>query len=466
MDEKKNILFIPYTFSNGGGAEKILQILVNNLPQEKYNITIQEVECFEKKLEINKNIKIHTAFWGQKIIDKFIYPTNYTLLIYFPSLLKKIFFLDNYDAVITYNYQLPSFMLPAFKNEKKVAWFHSDIYDLQSSSLYWEKQRQKKVWNKADKIVTISNMSLQSLYDVFPEFKDKSTIIHNGLDFENVKQLSKEECDFNFSDLPTLICVGRIDQRKNFQFAVRVLRELQNQNVKCKLLIVGDGDLLKEVKDLSESLGVSEKVFFAGFQTNPYKYIAKSKILCVTSLSEGWPTVIMESMSLGIPFITTPVAGASDELVDNERCGLVAGYDEKEYADVVTKLLQDEKLYQQMCNNCKENVKQYSAEKYAEHFMELLTELGVEENQKSKISKISIILSYALYFLLYIISFGDFLFRLQIIYKRIKEKKLFKTIKNIIYLFGLILLWPVIFVGKIFIFPCYVKKIVNHNGGK
>ena len=47
---------------------------------------------------------------------------------------------------------------------------HSDIYDLNEKELEWEKNKQRKVWNGADKIVTISNFSFRSLKDVFPEF--------------------------------------------------------------------------------------------------------------------------------------------------------------------------------------------------------------------------------------------------------------------------------------------------------
>ena len=465
--EKKRLLFIPYTFTNGGGAEKVLQLLVNNLSQDQFEITIQEVEQFNKFLDINENVKLHYAFLNQNFPGKLFNELNYILLVYFPTLLKFIFGLSGFNAVISFNYQLPSFMLPGFKSEKKIAWFHGDLYDLQELSKEWEKNKQQKVWKNANRIVTISNKSKKSLDDIFPDFSDKLQIIHNGTDTQKIIEQSKEEIDLSIDNIPYIVCVGRLDENKNFILAIQALAELKKQNIDCALVLVGEGNQHETLSKEAEKLDVLDKVFFAGFQTNPYKYIARSKLLCVTSFSEGWPTVVMESMALGKPFVTTPVSGASEELAAGGNCGLVAGYDEKEYAEAVKKLLKNNDLYNQMSLNCTENVKQYSAEKYAENFTNLLNELGVHNIEgDKKTPKIKLLLSYVVYFLLYIISFGEILFRLQIITKRIKGKRLFKVIKNIIYLFGLIILWPVMFVVKIFIFPFYINKIIKENGGK
>ncbi len=468
-NEKINLLFIPYTFTNGGGAEKILQMLVNFLPLNKFNITIQEIENFGKELKVNDGIKQNVSFFGQSILDKIFYQCNYTLLLNHPSLLKTLFFLNNYDVVVTYNYQLPSFMLPAFKEQKRIAWFHTDIYDLNENNMIWEKKKQKKVWNNIDKIVTISNYSYKSLNDVFPEFIEKGTIIHNGMDFSAIQELSNEECDFDFSGSPVITCVGRIDERKNFQYAIKILYELKNQNIDCRLLIVGDGNLRNDIVELAKSLNVYDRVFFTGFQKNPYKYIKHSKLLCVTSFAEGWPTVVMEAMSLGIPFITTPVAGASEELSDNGNCGIVVGYDEKEYASAIIRLLKDEKLYAKMSMACKTQVMQYSAEKYAQNFMNLLDELNVNEavhNKKNESKfklKIKTLLSYILYSCIFVINIEEIINRIAIITKRIKERRVIKIVKNTIYLFGIIILFPIISIIKLICLPFYFKRLLKNK---
>ena len=462
---KQKLLFLPYTFTNGGGAEKVLQILVNNLPAEKYDITIQEVEHFNKFLELNDNVNLRMAFMNQNSPEKSFNELNFILLSYFPSILKNIFNLYNYDAIITFNYQLPSFMLPAFRNVKKIAWFHGDLYDLKEQDKKWERKKQELVWKTADRIVTISNKSQQSLFELFPKFSDKCKIIHNGTDTKKIIEKSQEPVEIPFNNIPYVVCVGRLDENKNFILAIRAVAQLNKQGIECGIVLVGEGNQHEYLLQQTKDSGIQDKVFFAGFQTNPYKYIKNAKALCVTSLSEGWPTVVMETMALGIPFVTTPVAGASEELSAGGKCGLVAGYDENEYASQLQKLLNDEKLFAQMSANCIEHVKEYSAEKYVENFELLLNEIDTPEN-KTKHKLIPAVFSYLIYFILFVFSIGELIFRIQVIGKRIKEKRFIKIFKNIIYLFGIIILLPVTFIFKCLYFPFYIRKIIKKGGRK
>ncbi len=375
---KIKLLFIPYTMTNGGGAEKVLALLVNNLDSEKYDIRVQEVHQYFNEISLAPHVKFEKPFINNKkvFLSKVSHRVTLFLLAHFPIVLKKIYKLDC-DVVIPFNYQLPSFMLPAFKQEKKIAWFHGDIYDLNETGKEVQKKKQRTVWSDTDAIVTISNKSLHSLEVLFPEFMNKAYIVHNGIDIADVQRLAKEKCEFDFDDLPVLICAGRLDKNKNFSLAIRAISELHKRGIKCRLLILGQGELESELKNLAEFLKISDFVHFCGYKNNPYPYIAASRIFCLTSYSEGFPTVAIETMSLGIPFVTTPVSGASEELSDNEKCGLVSNWNAEEYADKLQKLLTDSELYEQMSKNCLEHVKDYSVEQYVSAFEKVLSYLGV-----------------------------------------------------------------------------------------
>ena len=366
--------------TNGGGAEKVLALLVNNLDSKKYDIRVQEVHQYFNEISLSPHVKFGKPFINNKkdFLSKVSHRLTLFLLEHFPIVLKKLYKLDC-DVVIPFNYQLPSFMLPAFKKEKKIAWFHTDIYDLNENCKEAQKKKQRTVWSDAEAIVTISNNSLRSLQTLFPELMNKTYIVHNGIDIADVQRLAKEKCEFDFDDLPVLICAGRLDKNKNFSLAIRAVSELHKRGIKCRLLILGQGELESELKNLAEFLKISDFVHFFGYKTNPYPYIQKATVMCVTSFSEGWGMTIVEGMIFGIPFVTTPVSGASEELADGGKCGLVSDYEPAHYADALEKLLTDNALYTQMKNNCLEHIKEYAVEQYVAGFETVLSGIRVKK---------------------------------------------------------------------------------------
>lgn len=365
--EKLRILFITYTHSNGGGAEAVLTNLVNNLDPEKYTISVFEIVNYNVKKEpLNSNVEFLGSLYSLSN-PRPIRRTWESILEQEPEIIRSLRRLDA-DVVITWNYQTPSFMLPAFQDKKTIAWFHGAIDDLDIFALpelrvlpYYTRL-QKKAWSKAGKIITISNHSLQSLKKVFPEYCSKTSIVYNGTQVDLIHKKAADSIDFNFSryDFPFLICMGRLDENKNFSLVIKSVAILKKQNISCGLIIIGDGKENTKLRVLSKKEGVDDKVFFLGYKQNPLPYLREAKILCVSSLSEGFPTVVTEAMALGKPFVTTPVAGASEELAYGGLCGLIAKWEPEDYAGKLQTLLSDDFLYESMSKKCIERIQKFS----------------------------------------------------------------------------------------------------------
>ena len=387
MNTKKiKLLFITYTHSNGGGAEKVLTTLVNNLDSGKYDISIFEIVQYSVKREpINSNIKLLSPLYCYNDRDYKIKVLDY-ILEQKPKIIRVLNNFDVYDVIVTWNYQLPSFMLSAFPDKKTVGWFHGAIDDLNiSNNLYSVKHRynlQKKAWGFADKIITISNKSLQSLQDVYPEYICKAKIIHNAFDTEAatinaIGKIDDSHIDYNFS---IIVCIGRLDKNKNFSLVIKAIAKLRDEHICCSLLIIGDGEEKDSLMHLASELHIMDSVFFLGYKQNPMPYINQAKILCVSSLLEGWGMTVCESMVLGKPFVTTPVAGASEELADNGMCGLVADWNVDDYAEKIKLLLTDKVLYNRMSENCIKKIKEFSIENTVLQFDNLIASLPEKAN--------------------------------------------------------------------------------------
>lgn len=97
--------------------------------------------------------------------------------------------------------------------------------------------------------------------------------------------------------------VGRFANMKNHEFAVDVFYRYNICNPKSRLIFVGDGELRKSIEEKVERLGISNKVIFAGMQSNVNEWMRLFDVLLVPSLFEGFPGVMLEAQASGTPVI-------------------------------------------------------------------------------------------------------------------------------------------------------------------
>lgn len=366
---KKKILFIIWSFSYGGGAEKILANIVNNMDPEKYEIEILEyLYVGIKKEKINSNIKLYSPIidaTNKNIFNRIKNVIISKLVEYYPKLVRKIYLNKTYDAEIAFNYMIPTFLLNE-KSGKIISWMHGAIYDLKDSKKNFKLQQ--KSLEKVNNIVAISKKTYNSILDIFPQYKNKLLLVHNGYEFSKIEKMAKEK---NNNKVDLLFC-GRLDKNKNPIKMLNILKIIKEKGYDYKLGFLGTGELLGIVKNYIENNNLEHNVCIFGYSNNPYSYMNNSKLICMTSYSEGFPTVIIEGMTLGKPFVTTSVAGV-DEMYDNGKCGFIIDDDEK-YANKIIEILSEKKKYEQISRHCKSYVKKFSIENQIQKLEELINE--------------------------------------------------------------------------------------------
>lgn len=367
----KKILFVPYTFSMGGGAEKILADTVRNLDPEKYEVTILPYADYNIKTEkvpeyvtvLPGILDITRAGKAEKLI-------KHILVHFCPELLRKWYIKDQYDMEISFNYQIPSFLVKETKNTKAIMWVHTDVYDLKNSAL--QRCLQRRSFRRATKIVVISENTERSVAEIFPECAQKIVRIYNGIHLDNIRQRSKETCDITLQS-NAVVFLGRLDERKQPLALLEVARILNERNVPVHFYFLGQGELETEVRNKISEYHLEDRVSLLGYQQNPYPLIAQGKIICMLSLAEGFPTVFAEGMALGKPFISTHVGGVQ-EMSQDGRCGILVDSPEA-CADAIAQLLADEVRYQQMSQACLERIEDFSMARQKENIEKLLNSL-------------------------------------------------------------------------------------------
>lgn len=174
------------------------------------------------------------------------------------------------------------------------------------------------VYNKlADGIIVnaqqIKNVLLKS------KFMDNSKVrvIYNGLDLSNLGQASKAEkpsgnCSFLVSSM------GRLYHRKRFDYLIKGFHQFISSGGSndCRLQIIGDGEELNVLKQLTSKLKVEDKISFTGFLSNPYPHLAVSDVFVLLSRNEGISNALLEAMYFKNAIITTAAGGVAEFIED------------------------------------------------------------------------------------------------------------------------------------------------------
>ena len=177
---------------------------------------------------------------------------------------------------------------------------------------------------------------------------------------------------------PVVGTIGRLTEVKQQDLLIRGFAQIKNRVSDAHLLLVGDGPLRGDLRALAESLGLSDRVHFAGYQAQPERYLRAMDVFALTSRSEGMPLALLEAWAAGLPVVVSRVGGLP-ELVDDGRTGLLFDFsDEAALATALCDLLADVEAARRLGAAGRARVEaRYSvgrmAADYHRHYLELLT---------------------------------------------------------------------------------------------
>lgn len=151
------------------------------------------------------------------------------------------------------------------------------------------------------------------------------TVIYNPFDFDELRRLAEEPAPV--PQEPYIVYPARISGRKNQELLIRAWLET---DIPHKLVLVGGTTAEKEehylnhLKALVQELGVEDRVIFTGFQKNPYPWVKHAALFVMSSESEGLPTVLIESLILGTPAVSTDCPTGPSEILTGKFAGFLS----------------------------------------------------------------------------------------------------------------------------------------------
>jgi len=333
-NEKIKLLFIIPNLA-GGGAERVCVNICKGLKNyENYKIYLV---LFQKilKYEITDEETISMDIEGSSnILGKI---KNFLLRFYRLLKIKKeinpdvcISFLESADflnLITKFGKHKVILTIHNTMSEYFKQFYDSSLSQKLASVVY--NNSYKFLAKKANLIICVSHGIAKDFVESYNVDSSKIKVIHNPINLNEIEKLCKEnlnEYELIFKH-PVLITAGRLTKQKGQWYLLRVFKALKEKHKDLKLVILGEGELKDYLVKLSQELRLktyvwdedklseSFDVYFLGFQKNPFKFIARSKLFVFPSLWEGFGNVLVEAMACGVPVVSSDCRSGPREIL-------------------------------------------------------------------------------------------------------------------------------------------------------
>lgn len=357
--KKIRLLFMIPTLGHGG-AEKVLVNLVNNLDKVKFDITV--LALFDGG--VNKQfLKPWVKF---KACMPHTFRGNiHVLKLFSPERLYKFWFPKGceFDILISYLEGPTARIISGCNNAdvKLISWIHVEQHTRKVASLSFRSEKEAcRCYSKFQKTICVANTVKEDFCRIFPEVSS-CDVLYNTVESDQIVAMSNEVAAEMVDDKKIrLVAVGTLKEIKAFDRLLRITKRLRNEKYEVHLYILGRGPLEKQFRSFINDNNLSDSITLLGYQTNPYKYMAKSDVFVCSSYREGFSTATTEALILGVPVCTVEVSGMKEMLGTNDEYGIITKNNEEALYLGIKALLDDPDLLAYYREKAKERGKYFS----------------------------------------------------------------------------------------------------------
>ena len=237
--------------------------------------------------------------------------------------------------------------------------------------------------------ITTPSASMKKLIESYG-IKNRIEVIPNAIDlisFREDNELKKTEIKKKYNlkeDDKIILFVGRVASEKSIDKIIKSLAIIKKRDIsKEKLLIVGSGSAMDELKQLARTLKVEEDVIFAGAVSYEEikHYYKMAYVFTIASTTETFGMVTIEALASGVPVLAVKAPGAVDILTDGLD-GLLVDNDTEKFADALENIIREPELRERLSLGALKTSEKYSIDTISERMLNLYRE--VIETKKSK----------------------------------------------------------------------------------
>jgi len=211
------------------------------------------------------------------------------------------------------------------------------------------------IYKHANIITANTNGALKVMKEYVPD--NKLVYVPNPLDLS----ISNNGYGKMKKSKSYILCVGRLSEQKAYDVLLKAFKEISPKLDNWYLVILGKGELKKELHKMAEDLNIAERVEWKGHVSNPQKYYENADIYVLPSRHEGMSNSLLEAMSFGLPAIVSEACHGSLDIIKHNKTGFVIPVnDHMALASAIEHLANNDSLRKSLGEAGKQTVSKFS----------------------------------------------------------------------------------------------------------
>lgn len=354
---------------HGGGAERMMVVLANGLAGHGVRVDLVLADASGPYLrEVSHEVRV-LPLRGGGVVRNLPALTGY-LRRERPQVLVST--LPHTSVVALIARALADRRLPVVIREANTPQARPQHWNSPKSRLAaWAMRR---LYRRADGVIAVSAGVADAVVDVMGVPRDRIATLYNPVVTSEMQAFATEDPGHPWlgADVPVVLAVGSLTPRKDYPTLVRAFARLRS-HMPARLLVLGEGPERPRIAALAEELGVAADVDLAGFQANPYAYMARADVFAAASRLEGLPGALVQALACGCPAVATDCPSGPAEVLEGGALGeLVPVGDADALADALERTLQRPPDRARL----KESTRKYDADLVIEAYRAYLSRLS------------------------------------------------------------------------------------------
>lgn len=202
----------------------------------------------------------------------------------------------------------------------------------------------RRLYPLADAVICVAKGVEDELEQLLGLPAEKLHTVYNPLDLDRIAALkasAPDHCWFGAGQPPVIVAAGRLTAQKDYPTLLRAFQQLRRTRA-VRLIVLGKGEEQAALLRLIEELGIGADVDLAGFQDNPFAWMAAADLYVMSSAWEGLPGALLQAMACGTRIVSTDCRTGPAEILEDGRWGrLVPTGDVVALADAMGAALDD-----------------------------------------------------------------------------------------------------------------------------